>query len=81
MFASEVIDTSTVLGARDDEPADIAVGIRSGAEDPALRSEPMSWFLSRISSMAAGAVALLRFVVDPVAAMWGGRVFVVPVWS
>jgi hypothetical protein len=25
MFASEVIDKSTVLGARDDEPADLSV--------------------------------------------------------
>jgi hypothetical protein len=31
--------------------------------------------------MAAGAVAFHRFVVDPVVAMCGGRVFVVPVWS
>jgi hypothetical protein len=28
-----------------------------------------------------GAVALHRFVLDPVVAMCGGRVFVVPVWS
>ena len=81
MFASEVIDKSTVLGARDDELADIAVGIRSGAGDPALRSERMSWFPSGISSIAAGAVTLHRFVLDPVATTCGGRVFVVPVWS
>jgi hypothetical protein len=31
--------------------------------------------------MAAAAVAFHRFVVDPVVAMCGGRVFVVPVWS
>jgi hypothetical protein len=32
----------------------------------------MSWFPSRISSMAAGAVAFHRFVLDPVAAPWPG---------
>jgi len=31
--------------------------------------------------VAAGPVALHRFVVDPVIAMCAGRVFVVPVWS
>ena len=81
MFASEVIDKSPVLGARDAEQADLVVGIRTGAEDRGLRSERMSWFPSRISSMAAGAVAFHRFVLDSVATTCGGRVFVVPVWS
>jgi hypothetical protein len=64
MFASELIDEST-LDARDDDAADPPAGIRSGAGCPASISERMSWFPSRISSMVARVVALHRYV-DPV---------------
>jgi hypothetical protein len=40
----------------------------------------MSWFPSRIDN-DGGAIALHRFLVDPVVVMCGRRVFVVPVWS
>jgi hypothetical protein len=74
------MDKSAVLAAHDDEHADLVVGIRSSPEDPAVRSEPMSWLPPRISSMPSGAIALHHFVVDPVVTMYGGRVFAVPVW-
>jgi hypothetical protein len=81
MLASEVIDKSPVLGTCDDEHADLVGGIRSSPEDPALRSEPMSWFLSRIPSMPSGAIALHHLVLDLVETTCGGWVFVVTVWS
>lgn len=80
MLASEVINKSPVLGARDDEQADLVVGIRSGAGDPGLSSERMSWFPSRISSMAAG--PLLFIVLSSIGSKRRAAArLLVPVWS